>query len=242
MSSRLHVGTPKIPAKPPRGKPPCTEPAVYGTNILKDPGVELQLATFGGGPGGDEIPQGTIGDGLPYQWSDDSPGPTRSNFITENLSTGFANYWSVSTVNPRTGTYHLRMPMSQFGFGDGQYLYLSQLNLCDATPGAAGRDWVTARVEPGDFVRLGVWAMVSTTVDTPTMLFGATFNDAAGGLLATSYGFDTEPLTTTYTLFEYSGFAPPNARYVVLSGFVQKVDQAASADFDLDDFVLQVSK
>jgi len=66
--SHLTVGTSKIPARPPRGQPPCTEPVVYGSNVLKDPGFELQLSNFSGGPEGSEIPGVSLGNGVPYIW------------------------------------------------------------------------------------------------------------------------------------------------------------------------------
>ena len=53
--THLRVGTSKLPSKPPRSNPPCTEPYVKGANILRDPGFELHVSNTGGGPLGTEV-------------------------------------------------------------------------------------------------------------------------------------------------------------------------------------------
>lgn len=46
MTSQLVLGTPRIPAKPPR-RIACDEKRVVGANVLKDPGFEFHAVRAG---------------------------------------------------------------------------------------------------------------------------------------------------------------------------------------------------
>lgn len=234
--SRLTIGTPKIPAKPPRGKPPCREPIVYGANILKDPGVELQLANFGGGPLGNEIPQfvGVPVTGL--RWSDHTAGPSKSYFIQDQLAINETVRWHVSTANPRSGTYHLRL--SDTTNDAHPWVQLGQANGCPA-----GLPFYTAVVQPGDFVKWSMWAMASSTAILPIFSFYVLFMDAAYSYIGPFFqGADDTPLPSSYTQFSVEGFVPATAAYAELwiYGVGQDDNTATATHYDFDDFVLEV--
>ena len=246
--THLTVGQSRIPSKPPRAQPPCTEPVKYGANILSDPGVELQLANFGGGPDGDEVPQLVNAGGSwytqPYVWSDHTVGPARSYVAQVPQGLGPSEYWRVSTANPRSGTRHLRWNFTAGGSG-GESVYFLQLPLCGAIPNdGTTPDAMSARVEPGDYVRFGFYGMASSLGDVPTMQFGGSFYDAAYATLS-SFGDGAYELTTGYVWYEMSSFAPAGTKYVSINLYCDKIDPVTfdtATNYDFDDFVLKVSK
>lgn len=248
--SRLTVGKERLPAKPPRGAPPCQEPYLKGTNILKDPGVELQLANFGGGPGGNEIPMQNIDlswgtgpvywNGLPYQWNDGTPGPSHSYFshVEQGVS---PHWWRVFSTNPRTGTYHLRHRIEATG-SSTILLLLPQINLCSAIPFEANTpDFATAVVSPGDFIRFSVYASASTLEAQPWAAPGLSFHNGETGSWVESFFTNTE-MTAGYAQYEVSGFVPSGVKYVDATYYTWLWNTATvDCDVDVDDFALEVT-
>ena len=239
--SRLTVGTSRIPAKPPRAAPPCTNPIVYGANTLSDPGVELQLANFSGGPLGDEIPMLNASNARPRIWSDGTAGPVTSPFTSAYIAPGatYDDYrWKVVSTSPRTGTYHIRQSIDDLLWGYGTSLYLSDVNLCDTTKIAS------AVVADGDYVRMSFWGKATPIGTGPRVFWSVYFYNSTGGYLDKAEPADYGYFTGSYQQFSIDGFAPAGSAYVLC--FLALTASSTSyaegvVAHDLDDFVLEVS-
>ena len=240
--THLTVGTSKIPAKPPRAQPPCTNPVVYGSNVLNDPGVELQAANVGTGPLGYEIPMyGYPGPGgwWPFVWSDNTTAPISTKFVAYYY-TGTDTYrWKLSTANPDTGTYHLRIVSDDTLLNYGNDIYLADIKMC-------GSDEIaSAMVEPGDYVKFSVRSMASPVTDGPRLWFQVMFYDAAEAYIAKFEPVDWQYLTGTYQTYSVDGFAPAGAVYCQVFMTMTATDTnfgAGPLTYDADNFVLKVSK
>lgn len=97
----------------------CPEPVVYNTELCRDTGFEQQIVTLTtGGPNtGTQIPAFENSCASWYEWQNTSgfgtPTCATANEValTGWVQTGIVNgkhEWRVSTVAPRTGTYHIR--------------------------------------------------------------------------------------------------------------------------------------
>lgn len=241
--SHLTIGTSKIPAKPPRGQPPCTEPYVKGANVLSDSGIELQLANYGGGPGGNELPSwGFAG----WVWSDGTTAPRPRGVYKGTGVPAQRRDFTISSDNPQTGTYHLRTrytPSSPLGLQPVTVTW-REFDLCiDNQP-------ATARVEPGDFVSFGFSAVISENYLPSHNLLADLRVEwiSAGG--SSGYG-SVGPLwnfTGTWANYRKSTFVP-----ALIGGYVPAFcrmylvwERGTTTDapdmvIDIDDCVLEVS-
>ena len=211
--THLTIGQSKIPAKPPRAQPPCTEPIKYGSNVLRDPGFELHVSNTGGGPGGDEVSSVRYSDdgtGSPLEgddgflhWSDGSTvdASLPGWFAPVAVATGDDTYyiyplgWRADTTAPRTGTYHLRSGPAV----DGQsvrandVIHLAVLGvvacLPDAGGGIAEHPYYAARVGSGDFVELSFYAKAVLPGSTSALIddIELEFYEADGTWIGGSY-------------------------------------------------------
>jgi hypothetical protein len=215
---------------------------VYGANILKDPGFELQLANFSGGPLGDEIPQTADFSGvdLPYEWDDETDAGVNTFWVQRNVASSLATdrYWSVQTVNPRSGTYHARIRTGVTSGNNQQTLYCAQLRRCVWETEASGKDAVAAVVAPGDFVRWGVWLSVDTLADDPIVLVESDLYSESSTYLDSFFQQWTIS-STGYVWYEVSGFAPATAQFATAYIYVQ-ASLLADTYWDVDDCVLEV--
>lgn len=248
--SLLRVGTPRLPADPPHGNPPCLEPMVYGANILNDPGVELHLANTGGGPNGDEIPAyewrafGTT----PFaelQWSDGWANGTKSTGSLADIKTCF---WAgssndlvtpkrclVSTANPHSGTYHGRAVGNQ-----GTVFMLQQKGCAGPNLGDEYGHIYTGRCETGNFLEMEIWAMVASGTPGITLYFDLFQESGNKDRTINSFGLT---LSTSYQKFTFSTFVPaanfPSEGPV--HHFTAYFFSNTSANFDFDDGLIGVS-
>ncbi len=254
--SHLRVGTKPFRSKPPRKGPPCVEPYVQGTNILRDPGFELHLANLTGGPFGEEIPgkkwmDVTTPTTQYTSWSDGSLAPITSGW------TGEVNYiaqtswiragWTVSTSNLRSGTYHARTtPIVGNGLvqnGNPGALYPTGFHAC-----SNNYPWA-ARVEPGDFVSFSMWASMTPVLGNSNpelIVFQLDFYDIDASWIASVDGLPggNEAITTSYAQFTVSGFAPAAAYYLDVQPTFDRDggdSPASSLVFDVDDCILEVT-
>jgi hypothetical protein len=154
---------------------------VTGLNILKDGGLEQQLALTGGGPNGDEVPAIRTHTGDPgppgyyngedLWWpSDDSVAPSHVGAIASTQyfnTTGVNNPPSISLVNPQSGSHHLRtyyLPRASGGDLKPPGFIFWNFHACPphGEPGTStGIPWKTAVVDPGDYAEIGISAVIS---------------------------------------------------------------------------------
>ena len=262
--THLTIGTSKIPAKPPRSNPPCTEPIVYGANILRDPGFELHLANTGGGPQGDELPSwyysddGTTplkgNDGV-LHWSNGAVADSSLSGWFQSLSTaGFAGqtyeykaHWFVSDADPHSGTYHLKSGPGILGMSPDlriKSVLMLGVRACYGTGGDNYGRFYSARVEPGDYVGISTWAK-QTEIDGGTPLIDLTFywHDSAGTQIGSSFLGNTT-LTTSYAQYAHSAFAPPSTSFVLAEIYIAMDTTTPAKEYfvHIDDCVLEVQE
>ena len=232
--THLTIGKEQITAKPPRSTSPCSEPYLTGTNILKDPGFENHIANTGGGPNGTEIPYALTAGGL-YWPSDNSKLSSWSYTGGWNHYPGFGSagqFWQISTINPRSGTYHLRWSAT----GSPRIMRVFTFQTCvlystDYVP-------ISAKVQPGDFVRLVVYALAAS--GTPNLVMRLHFLQAVPGLTqAAPIITTTAALTAAYTRYEIGAFAPPSTSAYVQADFYTNT---GSIVYDVDDCELLVEQ
>ena len=232
--THLTVGQSKIPAKPPRAQPPCTEPIVYGANILNDPGVELWQSWHGR----TEIPHHTTAWHIDLKYDDSTPAVSPYGFANHDSSTSLYGYWRVDTTDMRTGSACLEyVPGSNAA---GNPLYLASFNTC----GALTRDrYPVARVEPGDYTAFSCWVKASATTNSPYIRAIIEWNDSDG--TAIDSAFMTAPyhlLSTSYTQMPLlSGFVPAGAVYVIVRFHIEATSSTLPGSYFVDDLVLEVS-
>lgn len=206
MTSRLVIGTPRIPAKPPR-RHPCAEARRLASNLLPNPGVEsgpekslgylpladsLQADNLIRDSAGNPVPHG----GVSY---------VQSDFDNPALVT-------VSTASPRSGTSHLRFDSTSTD-ADTKEIYYHPAFWCfvNFSPNAV------AFCAAGDLVTVSVWAKTNlqyTQVELwPKIELHIDFLTSAGSAIsgASHTSLWTTIALTTYTNYNFSAVAPTNA-------------------------------
>lgn len=218
--------------------PECTEPFVYGANILREPGFE----SGGGGPLGNEVP-GHLGPPsyephLLY-WSDDSEAPLSLGWYSHDVATN-SLAWRYSTASPLSGSTHLRATGTS-GFS---------IPTCYALGGiycnAPAIDWESnlwaARVDTDDVITLKVNVKSSSAVGSIRLEIEPLTVD---GILGSDSEIATFALTTSYTQRQVvltvpaldSGTATPIG--YVRAGF-RAVSVGTGQTVDVDDCTLEV--
>lgn len=225
----------------------CVEPLIYGANILDDPGIE-QMASVGPGPDGEDFP-GEIGSGTPPWALEWAGGTAFTGETTWAVNTNFglvsANpggiapcRFELSTVNPRSGTYHARYTFDpDLNGGAGAELIPVGFEMCDGSGGV----W-TARVEPGDSVSFSIYAAASDVTTNPNIFMYPLIWNA---------GLDTEvldggsasffsTLTTSYVEYTLNFVVPADGYYMLLAADVDPNGDLSVFHIDLDDATLSI--
>lgn len=257
MTSRIVIGTPRIPAKPPR-RFPCSHPRAVGTNIFTPGGFETM---FGQGPGGNEIPgyADVVLDDFPWlNWSDGSPAPLPPQTIFQEDVAGSATPWVVSTASPRTGTYHARQSMVNETVVNR--LHLSRFPVC-IQRSAFYRDRIenglngstnvwfsgaSAVVEVGDIWEVSFYAKASVVTNSNRLelhCLYANFDDMEG-----DNAFPNPPisqaLTTSYALFTATQVVPDDLSFEphLMFMFIENgwVTNSGTVTIDIDDIRLDL--
>ena len=244
MTSRLVIGTPRIPAKPPR-RIPCTEVRYTGANVLPDGGFE---SSFGFGTEGDEIPEAGSGFGEPRGMFSDcsafpftvcTPAPLYGWAAdTNQVDPIFPDQrWHVSAANPRTGTYHGRYIEESAAVN---LLYGVRIDLCGYGP--SGVKPRAVKVSPGDVCDFAFWFMVSTLTGGARFSYALTFLDTDGVEMVEHSTNDATP-ATSYTQYTKSVVAPAGSGYVLpwVTRGNPTGSPADSVTYDTDDWTLGVT-
>ena len=222
--THLTVGTSKLPSKPPRSNPPCTEPYVKGANILRDPGFELHLSNTGK----TEIPE-LSSSWATLTWQDTTtPDPSLIGWAnTAYVAGGSVTAWDISDAGEETGSYSARM------VGNTLAPHLAVIGLVGCSDG----EFYSARCEPGDYTRVACRGIVDSTSGTPNVLIAMEWYAADGSFIDSADLADT-PLTTSYATYETDGFAPATSYYMRV---YYKVSNQSGRTIYLDNAVLEVS-
>lgn len=215
VTSRLIVGTPRIPAKPPR-RSPCNHPRFEDSDILPNGGFELG---FNQGPLGNEVPGFANVGGLDrfpwFNWNDGTEAPIPAGLWWQDLSTS-SERWFYSTASPRSGTHHLRQNLSGFGPGELRpttfYVCPNRSVEYRSNGGTAFSFWqvgASAVVEEGDIWTMGWWSKAGSIVKPLqwTLQYDLHNADDSDGLFGSGAVF-SQALTTAYAHFEYSAVIP----------------------------------
>ena len=198
MTSRVVIGTPRIPAKPPR-RIPCTEPDPPTGEYLIDPGFENWVDTWGT----------TLIPKEPLWPSADFHKPWRQEFF------GPSDEWDVVTTDPDTGTYHIETTIPVSGSSGTKAKWIESNRVMHCLPG--GFKFRTAgAVRPGATVTWEVRAKVSSVADgQPQISLPVDFLTATGsGTGAGTSLVFMEDLTTSWATYTCEGAAPPNAAFM----------------------------
>ncbi len=220
---------------------------------MKDPGFEFHTVRVPSGPNGMTIPGDSFGASV-------SPGSLY--WDTVNISNRFyynVNGWAVfsnnightptgsglpeiSTANPRSGTYHWRVPYLTGEIG-GAVTYPLPIGGSFCTLKSGLTQGYSARCEPGDLALFSGYYTVSDTTDGPFPLNTAlAWYDSDATRISTVTG-PVNNLTTSYVKHEHSAVAPAGTYAVVFefdieNGFEETV---GTVNFDADDFVLGIT-
>lgn len=196
--SRIVIGTPRIPAKPPR-RIPCTEADPPSGEYLLDPGFENWVDNWGT----NAIPKEPI-----------YPDPDFSKPWRQELF-GPSQEWTVEDTDPDVGTYHAEVIIPISGSGSINAKWIESNRVMHCLPG--GTKFRTAgRVRPGASVAWSVRAKVSSTADgQPKISLPVDFltETGAGTGGGTSLAFLAD-LTTSYATYTCTGEAPANAAFM----------------------------
>ena len=242
--THLTIGKERIPSKPPRSNPPCTEPYVTGTNILKDPGFELHIANTGGGPLGDEIP--AIALGAQTVWTDNTTNPNTNYGWAADSNISGSTRWQVVTTDPDAGTYHARTTNIGGASNNGGELYVFGLYSCSLIMGSSLWNGFSARVEPGDYVRFKVRAKCSATTGAPLILLTLYWFEGVAGPDSSTVDSGSVALTTSYADYVFAAFVPTapnpgdNATQFLRATIVGWGGQAGTV-YDVDSCELEMS-
>lgn len=243
--SRLALGEPRLRGNPNGGVVPaggCTEPLVYGSNVLADPSCE-NLVT--GGPGGNEIPVYDWGTdrGLFYS-GNDQPAPFTPYMHSWYDEGADPNFLIIqSDAHPRSGTYHLRG-----GPFLGGYLTPIAQKLCAPDPDPPGfqdlydsfESYYSARVEPGNLVRSGVWIATPGGSAVGVLIEHWYFDSAQSYIDLHSEGVIGPATGDTYNFYEFSDIAPAGTAYLVIRLWPENLVTSDPDFYDFDDFELEV--
>ena len=159
--------------------------------------------------------------------------------------------WYVATTDPRSGSYHLATyPYDPDGVSPGVPNWNSNVRMW--TPGCSeGAGFLAfwgnaARVNPGDFVRLGMY--VKTAVAGWWLDFDISVTTTNYFTSVYDVNLHDQPFVTSgWTYWEHSFFVPTDGYWLVVG-----IDQVTQSPVDatapptgtaiyLDDFVLEIS-
>lgn len=232
----------------------CTEPIVYGANILRDPGFESHLSLTPTGPDS-EVFGGEIGVGAPgwaLSWADGAFVPLSTVDSTgwgvqTNNGVGFYNgyRWGISSANSRSGAFHARFNHLTLTSQNAPGLSPIGLRMCPPKTGIAGAPGLngvwSAKVNPGDDVRFRVYVAASNLTDNwwVTVEFKV-WDEPVENVISTNFT-DGQILSTSYTAFEHSETITAGGVYVLASVYLT-IAGVSSADvsLDIDDAELEV--
>lgn len=234
---------------------PCEEPLVYGANILRDPGVELQLANWGGGPNNDEIPY--FPDATPWSsffgvwesyWpSNDSATNLDDMFWAQEGPVGGITFAvpTIATTSPHAGTYHVSWVFAGgTTYTRGSIVYPVRRFCADTKAGFTGIPaqtprFYTARVEPGNFIKWSGYFKSANGDGAPKVSMRMGTRDDLGGSSESFYN-DNQTLTTSYAEYSVSAFAPSTAKFVQVWCYITKTGTLTNTIYG-DGFAFEVS-
>lgn len=214
-----------------------------------DPSFENQVADWGGGPNGNEIPIFADFFGVflgQLIWpSDESPVAPNDTYYAQfqHSTTTEDSYWKVSTASPRTGTNHLIATAASVGSEAApSALLISNIKKCSPVLGEDGSGWMSVYVSAGETISPSYYAKTDNLGGgTLTGSFFVTWHDAAGNAIS-SATFGSTSLGTAYTLVSgTSAAAPANTAYAVLYATIgpfNGTDPGHTSSVYIDDFTL----
>ena len=234
MTSRLVIGTPRIPAKPPR-RYPCSEPYILGPNIHHDPGFE-NILSLGGGPLGDEFPFDSASTTNPV-WSDSSPAPWGGGWYQAAGGAGDSRWKIASTGTPDAGTYHAKWDAGTATTvsRESYKLIPTRFLICGFTDNGHAAA-MSCRVEPGDVVSVTIRAKATFTTTAPLLRFSHYFARYQSGLPAvdgsypTAYTADSHTLTTSYATYTADPFVAPDGAYYYFVRILARKETTGGAE------------
>jgi hypothetical protein len=224
--------------------------------VSRDGGIETQISSWGGGPGGNEIPIILDYFGVSYkkplEWSDGSPGPSDSYYAQTEQQTA-ARYWTIVTTNPRAGTYHLKSNVTNIGDASPSWLHPLGFAKCDPIVDDVHPTWVTAQVLPGNYVSIECYAKLLNPSGASCYVdFSWYYLDSAGEIKASSSTVNNSQAgSNVYSIQQHSFFVPSTVgspsvtpKYLFMAitvGSLQGVSAGETRDIYIDDIKVDVT-
>lgn len=245
--TKLVVGTPRWPVRPPRGNPsPCSDTVVTGASLLGDGGFENWDSLHGrtefperSGPGGlltwpsDGTTAATWehgGDISPLYWH----GSDGSAFD------GSDAYWQLSTANPDVGTYHARVVMDS-----GSARLWPNVHMHCAEPDTTlFSNWHIWPVTSGLTVDVSARAMADNVNGQGQLTLFITGWDSTMENDSFIGSFTIENLTTSYATYTKTETVPSGISYVqiiVRAAVLQSPAPTGDVTIDLDEVTLGIT-
>lgn len=247
----LRVGRGRWPSKPPKGNPsPCVDEAVYGANILRDPGFELHAGNgFDNyGVDGEDFAAGLRTDTSPLgQLYWDAERPTTPLAVIDSYYDDAG--WSIwetydpatyplfaaqtpvlSTANPRSGTYHIRWSVPDE--------FDNEIEIEPLGGQTCENDRAySAVVAAGDTITWSGYVNVAVSAGvawTGYVAVGYFASDQTHLAPATSEYSETGVTLGSYTLISVSATVPADAKYAVcgFGAYTSGITGATTVDFD----------
>lgn len=213
--SRLTLGEPRLKSKLRGGsvsnEPPCQQDVVTGADLLNGRGdMETYVSTTGKTEIAVTINTAARGE---LTWEDGSVAEAFESgerkalpvYMTGGTTQPEIGDWHISTVNPDTGTYHLRITghnPTSFGSGNTQRLLFAAGMVCPDI--YSFDDWHVDRYPAGAIVTFQFRAR--TSIPSTAKLNWA-INTVPNGVVLGETSFQT--ITTSYTTYSVSGIVDP---------------------------------
>ena len=129
-------------------------------------------------------------------------------------STSSVNYWRTSTVDPRSGLYHVRWVRPAESNNNVILNPRMGINCIPVFGGFFGT--YSARCEPGDTVTTSVYMKASTLTNGPQIQIHINWYDIDYGSAGAASSSTAVNLTTSYANYSHSGVAPATTRFAYI--------------------------
>lgn len=184
-----------------------------------DPGVETQIATWGGGG---EIPVflAYLGAWLPtLRYQDGSAGPLDTYWAqAEAQDIGVTEFpWTIVTTDPDSGNYHLKTTTMNGGGWNPIGLFPIGFKKCDHVARTYWDPyWITTRINPGQRLSVSARAKLGPGSGTCSLFGFVYFLDSTGHNIPDNRTVFDHGITSSYTTASGSQVAPDGAGYALV--------------------------
>ena len=222
---------------------PCLELPVKGASLLEDGGFENYVSDTGrtdfARRGFTPFPS--------LRWMDDTPaepwvggGKLGLNWFERESNTEWEDEWTVSTANPRTGTYHARAVNLAGPDHTSNSLSTGKYWVCDFDGTTGMPIWF---VEPGYVMSATCYAMVTASMigggSNQLILMSINYYDIDYMFMSQASNSPNN-LSGSYQQFSVSAVAPVGAVYGEFTMIDSQSSISVASTYDVDDVTLSI--